>query len=54
VLWDESTVKVTAAGDAQWTGPLASNRVTPGLHRVTITAVDALKLADLTVLIESR
>ncbi len=54
VLWDESTVKVTAAGDARWTGPLASNRVTPGLHRVTITAVDALKLADLTVLIESR
>lgn len=53
VRWGDTPLMVSAQGNALWAAPLASALVVPGVHRVTITAAELLKLDDLTLRIEA-
>ena len=53
VRWDERPVTVVASDGDTWSGRIDSAGVVPGLHRVRITAVDGLKLEDLTLRVEA-
>jgi hypothetical protein len=56
VEWDDVplAMKFTPGETKHWTVQLESGQVTPGLHRVTITAADSLRLDDLLLRIERR
>jgi hypothetical protein len=48
VQWDGAPLVLVAADATTWSAPLESDRVTPGLHRVTVTAAgQSVRLDDL-------
>jgi hypothetical protein len=48
VQWDGAPLVLAAADTTTWSAALESDRVTPGLHRVTVTAAgQSVRLDDL-------
>jgi hypothetical protein len=54
VRWNDALLTLTASDAHTWSAAVESARVVPGLHRVTVSVVDALRLEDLVLFVEPR
>ncbi|MCX6953437.1 MAG: hypothetical protein NTV51_14910, partial [Verrucomicrobia bacterium] len=54
VQWDGAPVTLTAVDGGMFTAPVENRRVTPGAHRITVTASGALRLDDLLLRLERQ
>jgi len=54
VMWDGSELKLAAADSRAWVASVASAHVTPGRHRITVTARAELRLDDLLLRLERQ
>lgn len=54
VCWDGIELNPSTNGAAEWSAAVAAGSITPGLHRIEVTATREVRLDDLLLRLESR